>query len=426
MNIAIVGSGFTGLSAAYYLTKKGHTVTIFELDTKPGGLAIGYKEKGWDWSLEYHYHHWFTNDKSVLALAHEIGHKVLVKRPITCSFVEDDIYQLDSPLSVLKFPKLNIIDRFRMGISLALLRYNPLWKPLEKFKAEPYLMKSMGENAYKKLWEPLMVNKLGKYSRQVSLSWFWARIYKRTSNLAYPEGGFLEFATHLQDVIEKKGGTFYFKTEVTHLSSDDNVTIKYVTRGKEYVKKFDSVIVTTPSFLFKKIANQLPEDYKDSLGKLKGIAAMNLVLRLKKPFFSNGTYWLSMCDLKSPILAIVEHTNFMDKKHYNNEHLLYVGNYMETSDPRFTLDENKLLKLYDPWLKKINPEYYKDIISFKVFRAPFAQPIIPPNYSRFIPSFYTPFKKVYLANIEQVYPWDRGTNYAVELGQKIADIASSS
>ena len=431
MNIAIVGAGFTGLSAAYYSTKKGHNVEIFELDSKPGGLAVGYKENKWNWTLEYHYHHWFTNDKSVLDLASEINHKVIIKRPITSSYVEGGIYQLDSPTSVLKFPKLNIINRFRMGVSLALLRYNPFWKPLEKYKAEPYLKKTMGDIAYKMLWQPLLDNKLGKYAKSVSLAWFWARVYKRTPSLAYPEGGFLSFAQHLQETIEKQGGVFHYKTEVTKLAGGKTTTLQIKNGGwknsdKTHDLEFDSIIVTTPSFLFKKIAPSLPESYKESLGKLKGIAAMNLVLRLKNPFFSDGTYWLSMCDLKSPILAIVEHTNFMNKKYYNDEHLVYVGNYMETSDPRFTLNEKELLKLYDPWLKKINPNYYKDIISFKIFRAPFAQPIIPPNYSKYIPPFETPLKHVYLANIEQVYPWDRGTNYAVELGQKIAHIVSSS
>jgi protoporphyrinogen oxidase len=206
MNIAIVGAGFTGLSAAYYLTKKGHNVEIFELDSKPGGLAVGYKENKWNWTLEYHYHHWFTNDKSVLDLASEINHKVIIKRPITSSYVEGGIYQLDSPTSVLKFPKLNIINRFRMGVSLALLRYNPFWKPLEKYKAEPYLKKTMGDIAYKMLWQPLLDNKLGKYAKSVSLAWFWARVYKRTPSLAYPEGGFLSFAQHLQETIETHSG----------------------------------------------------------------------------------------------------------------------------------------------------------------------------------------------------------------------------
>src|ERR1035437_10136571 len=100
MKIAIVGSGFTGLSAAYYLTKQGHSVDIYELDSKPGGLAVGYKEAPWEWTLEHHYHHWFTNDKTILTLAKKIKHKVIIKHPITSSFVDGGIYQLDSPVSV--------------------------------------------------------------------------------------------------------------------------------------------------------------------------------------------------------------------------------------------------------------------------------------------------------------------------------------
>ena len=420
-----MGAGFTGLAAAYYLSKKGHTVEIFELDTKPGGLAIGYSEKEWDWTLESHYHHWFTNDKYVLNLAKEINHNVVIKRPITSSFVDKGIYQLDSPLSVLKFPKLNIVNRLRMGISLAMLKYNPFWKPLENYKAEPYLKKTMGNTVYKMLWEPLLVNKLGKYAGSVSLAWFWARVYKRTPSLAYPEGGFLKFAQHLQTRIEKQGGVFNYSTEVLELTSTHAPELKFksVKTGKTQVNTYDSIIVTTPSFLFKKIAPTLPQKYKDSLGLLKGIGAMNMVLRLRKPFFNDGTYWLSMCDLKSPILAIVEHTNFMNKKHYNNEHLLYIGNYMEVTDQRFKMSEKDLLDLYDPWLRSINPDYRSFMKDYRLFRAPFAQPIIYPRYSKKVPKFETPLKNVYLANIEQVYPWDRGTNYAVELGKKISDIA---
>lgn len=423
MKIAIIGAGFTGLAAAYYLTKEGHQVEIFERDSKPGGLAVGYKEPKWNWTLEYHYHHWFTNDKSVLDLAAEINHKVLIKRPITSTFVDGGIYQLDSPTSVLKFPKLSIYDRIRMGASLALLRYNPIWKPLEKYKAEPFLKKSMGGKAYKILWEALLVNKLGKYAKEVSLAWFWARVYKRTSSLAYPEGGFLAFAQHLQKVIEKQGGVFYYDTGVSNIKSQNSKVKIAVQKSKIEEIEYDKAVVTLPSFLFAKIAPDLPTSYTDRIKKLRGIGAVNMVLHLKENFFKDNTYWLSMCDIKSPILAIVEHTNFMDKKQYNNEHLIYVGNYMETTDPRFTMPDEKLFELYQPWLKKINPEFEKAIIDYKVFHAPFAQPIIYPNYSKQIPPLETPLKNVYLANIEQVYPWDRGTNYAVELGRKVSKLA---
>lgn len=423
MKIGIIGAGFTGLSAAYYLQKLGHSVTVFERDPQPGGLAIGYKEKEWSWSLEQHYHHWFTNDKAVLALAKEIHHTVVIKQPITSSYVEGGIYQLDSPISLLKFPKISLLNRIRMGVSLALLRFNPVWKPLEKFRAKPYLQHMMGSVGYKKIWEPLMQNKLGKYASVVSLAWFWARIYKRTQCLAYPEGGFLEFAKHLENEIKKMGGVFHYNAEVVELSSKINPEVKHRKLGnsKLEISNYDKVVVTLPTPLFLKIAPTLPQKYKELVTRQKGIGAVNVVLRLRERFFKNGTYWLNMCDLNSPILAIVEHTNFMDSQKYNKEHLVYVGNYMETTDKRFAMTKEELLKLYDPWLCKINPNYKSSIINYNLFKAPFAQPIVPPNYSKLVPPIKTPLKNVCLVNIQQVYPWDRGTNYAVELGKNIAE-----
>jgi hypothetical protein len=75
-----------------------------------------------------------------------------------------------------------------------------------------------------------------------------------------------------------------------------------------------------------------------------------------------------------------------------------------------------------PHLKKINPMFsFSWVKKSWVWQAPFAQPIVTTNYSRNIPSLITPLPGIYLANIQQVYPWDRGTNYAVELGSKVAD-----
>ncbi|MBP6098637.1 MAG: FAD-dependent oxidoreductase, partial [Candidatus Levybacteria bacterium] len=310
----------------------------------------------------------------------------------------------------------------RMGTSLAFLRYNKYWKPFEKYRAEKYLMNSMGQRAYKLLWEPLMKNKLGKYSPDVSLAWFWARIYKRTSSLTYPEGGFLRFAERIAQEVTQNKGKIYYNSEILNLESKESPSVTYTNQAdlKRKTEKFDAVIVTLPISLFIKIAPSLPKFYVTKNASLKNIAAVNTVLRLNKPLFGDGTYWLSMCDINSPILAIVEHTNFMDKKHYNNEHLVYLGNYLETNDPRYTMSDKELLSLYDPWIKKINPDYASSLIAYKTFHAPFAQPIIFRNYSKNIPSTKTPLKNVHLANIQQVYPWDRGTNYAVELGEKIA------
>ena len=439
MRIGIIGAGFTGLSAAYHLQKKGYHVTVFEKESYPGGLAIGFKDKKWDWTLEKHYHHWFTNDNSVLNLAKEIGHKILIKRPKTSVYVDGKIFQFDSPRQVLLFPKLSVVDRIRMGIVIGLLKFNPIWKPLEKINSTTFLPKTMGRRGYSLIWEPLFRNKFGPHADDVSLAWFWARIVKRTPSLAYPQGGFLNFANHLVREIENQGGKVLFETDVIEISSNKKPQIKFArenlvrsprdtfdTRGTldTSIEDFDAVIVTLPSFLFFKLAPSLPENYKRKFARLKGLGATNLMLKLKKPFLTDGTFWLNVCDPRSPIMAVVEHTNFMDAKFYNNEHLVYLGNYLPADSERFMMSKEETLKLFDPFLTKINPNYHKFLLGYELFKTPFAQPIIPTNYSKMIPPMNTPFPNIYLANIEQVYPWDRGTNYAVELGEKIAKMIS--
>ncbi len=416
MKIAIIGAGFTGLAASLKLLKAGHKVTIFERDSLPGGLALGFNNPEWKWSLEKHYHHWFTNDDKILNLAKKIKFDVAIKRPKTSVYVDGNFYKLDSPSDVLKFPKLTLLERLRMGLTIALLKYNPFWKPLEQYKASVILPKIMGKKSYKTLWEPLLIKKFGPFINDISLAWFWARITKRTPFLAYPKGGFLKFANAATSTILKRGGKVLFNTEVKKITIQKNKKIKI---GQSI---FDKVIVTLPSYLFVQITPQLPNNYKKKLLSFKGLGAINLLLRLKKPFFQDNTYWLNICDLNYPLTAIVEHTNFMEKKYYNNEHLVYLGNYLPHNHPFMQMKKEDLLKKYDPLLTKINKKYKSNIIETHLFSVPFAQPIIPINYSKIIPAFKTPLKNVYLANIQQVYPWDRGTNYAVELGEKVAEV----
>ncbi len=415
MKIAIIGAGFTGLTAGYRLQQNGNSVTIFEKSKIPGGLAIGYKKNEWDWTLESYYHHWFTNDKHILQLAKELEYPVIIKRPKTSSYIDNTIFQLDSPLTFLQFPKLSLFARLRMLFVLGLLRIDPFWKPLESVTAAEFLPKSLGKKSYEILWEPLLVNKFGEFAKKISLAWFWARIKKRTPSLAYPVGGFLSFAESLAKKIEKIGGKIIYNVQIEKIISTQNG----ISLGSAY-GIFDKVIVTLPSFNFVNLCPDLPETYQKKLLSLQGLGAITVVLRLKNKLLKDNTYWLNICDTHAPFLALVEHTNFMDAKHYNNEHLVYLGNYLPQNHNFFSLSDKDLLKAFLPYLEKFNPNIKKDIIGVDVFKTPFAQPIIPINYSKNLPSFSTPIPNIYLANMQQVYPWDRGTNYAVELGEKIA------
>ncbi len=423
MKIAIVGGGFTGLTTAYELSKQGHQVTVFEKEAYLGGLAFGFKEKSWDWSLEYAYHHLFTNDDAILNLAKEIGleQQLITKRPITASLYDGKVYQLDSVRSLLTFPGMPLVDRIRTGIFIASLKFNPFWKPLEKITAKEFALIVGGEAGWKAIWEPLMVGKFSGYADRIAASWLWARIVKRTPSLVYFEGGFHTFITTLEEKIKKQGGKVFTNTSITSITPITSppshaISISY---GKKK-ESFDQVLLTIPTPLATKLVPQLADSLREALS-IPHLHAQVMILETEEPVLKD-IYWLNMTDRSFPFLAVVTHTNFMSSKHYNGKHLTYVGNYLPADHPFIKMTKEELLRKFLPYLKKLNPSFKtKTFISNSyLFTGPFAQPVHEKNYSTRAPKLETTIPNLYLANMDSVYPWDRGTNYAVELGQTAA------
>lgn len=418
MKIGIIGAGFTGLAAAYELTQAGCEVTVFESAAKPGGLAGGFRVRNWTWAIEQHYHHLFVSDWAIRKLAEKVDHEISFSRPKTSIMIDDKIYQLDSPISLMQFPQVPLSSRFRTGLTLFYLKATGNWKNLEKVTARNFLIKYMGEKSWTVLWKPLFEGKFGVYADDIPASWFWARIKKRSASLGYPVRGFEDLAITIAQKIQDTGGVILYDKKVQKITKNKHFAIELEDSS---VFDFDKVICTLPTGLFIKITPDLPQSYRNKLIKLEGLAALTMVISLKNKFFKDNTYWLNVNERRLPFLAVVEHTNLVDPSYYNNEHLLYVGNYLPLDHQYFKLSETELLKTYSDGLREINPDFDKSWINDTyLFKADFAQPIVPLNYSEKIPDIQTPFLGLYLANMQQVYPWDRGTNYAVELGQKVA------
>jgi protoporphyrinogen oxidase len=423
MRVAIIGAGAAGLSAAYDIAGSGHDVVVFEAEPQVGGLAAGFRAPHWDWSLEKFYHHWFTSDKYILGLAEELGcrDKVIFPRPVTAVYYEGEFYPFDSPQRWISFPGFSWLDVVRFGLCGAYLRAMPNGVGLEKYTAHEWLPRRMGQRVYDLLWQPLLVGKFGEnHYRKVNMAWFWARLKARTPRLGTFEGGFQAFLEILAEGCRQRGARLVFDAPIESITPKDGGGVRVA--APSGVEDFDQCIATTSPRLLARIAPDLPEAYKQTLTALKSMGAVVLVLSLDRKL--TDYYWFNLPkEAGFPYLAMVEHTNFLPSEHYGGDHLIYCGDYLEADHEHFSLSVEEIVERFLPSLKRFNRDFDRSWVKDTwLWKAPYAQPVPMVDHSRNIPDLETPMPGLWLASMSQVYPWDRGTNFAVEIGRRVAGL----
>jgi protoporphyrinogen oxidase len=422
MRIAIIGAGYGGMAAAWDLKKAGHEVTIFESADHAGGLASGFKEPHWDWSVEKFYHHWFQTDSEMLGLIRELGleDKVRFPRPYTVMLYKNKWYPFDSIFKMAFFPGLGWgINKVRFGFVGLFLRLTNNWRALETVTADEWMSKWAGKTVYEQMWKPLLVGKFGPYYKDVNMAWMWARIKARTTRLGTFEGGFQKFSDLFAEKLRDAGVEIRFGTQVKFIKRNQDNSLTIAT-GK--VESFDKVLVTTSPNLLAKLCPDLPESYLKGLLELKSMGAVVMVLSLKHQLSGQGYYWFNLPkDAGYPMLALVEHTNFVPRENFGGDYIVYAGDYLEVGHEYFSMSDEQLLEHFTPAFRKFNPAFERDWVKkVWVFKTDYAQPVPLVNHSKNIPAIETPIEGLYFASMSQVYPWDRGTNFAVEIGRRAA------
>ena len=421
MKIAILGGGITGLTAAYEAVVKGHIVTLYEKSPVLGGLATGFKEKGWEWPLERAYHHLFANDTDILNFAREIGfNKIYFTSPRTDSLFETkdgklETFSLDTPQDLLRLPLLPFLDKLRAGMVFAYLKASPFLAIFENMTCEEFCRRTMGDRVWNVLWEELFRKKFGKYAGNIVAAFIWARIKKRTKKLGYIEGGFQTFIDYLEAQCAERGVKIKKGHTIKKLTKKGS---KYVIDGKEY----DAVISTLPTHIMADLTqNIFSKHYLSRFEKLKYLWAHVIILKTAKPILKK-TYWLSVCAKKVPFMVLVQHTNFVDKKHYGGQNLSYIGNYVDGDSALLKMSDIQAKTYSLNGLKKMGVTIDKKTTKIYQFKAPYAQPLFDNNFVQNKPDFITPSKNFFIANLDMTYPYDRGTNYAVKLGREVANV----
>jgi protoporphyrinogen oxidase len=410
------------MAAAWDLKKAGHDVIIYEAANYVGGLASGFKEPHWDWSVEKFYHHWFQSDSAMLGLIRELGleDKVVFPRPYTVMLHKGKWHPFDSILHALLFPGLGFgLNKIRFGFVGLFLRLTQNWQALEKVTAHEWMLKWAGKQVYEQMWEPLLIGKFASYYKDVNMAWMWARIKARTTRLGTFEGGFQNFADLFAEKLREEGAQIRLGVSVESIKREQAALS---VRSGAGVESFDKVLVTTSPNLMAKLCPDLPESYLKGLLELKSMGAVVMTLSLEHSLSKQGYYWFNVPKEEGyPFLALVEHTNFVSPEHFGGDHIVYAGDYLELGHEYFSLSDEQLLEKFIPAFEKFNPEFKRDWVKkIWVHKTNYAQPVPLVGHSKNIPAIQTPIAGLYFASMSQVYPWDRGTNFAVEIGRRAA------
>ena len=425
-HVVIIGGGFCGLAAAYELAKSGVRVTVLEQASEIGGLAGSFTVNGT--KLEKFYHHWFTNDQHIMQLVSELhaDGDVVLRATRTGTYYANKFFKLSSPMDLLRFKALTPVNRIRLGMLALRARRIRDWRSLEALSAAEWLRQLGGEQVYEVVWEPLLRGKFGEYAEEVSAVWFWNKLKLRGGSrgkgggeqLAYYKGGFAALAERLAAKVVELGGTIRLNCTVEALATTAGKVTGVAVAGG--VIAADAVIATPAlPIVAPLVAPHVSATYVAELMRVKYLANVCLVLELDRGL--SEIYWLNVNDPAFPFVGVVEHTNFEPAATYGGKHIVYLSKYLPESSPLYRMTDNELLDYTLPFLVRMFPAFSRAWIQgFHVWRARHSQPIVERHYSRLIPAYTTPLDRLYLATMAQVYPEDRGTNYAVREGRHVA------
>ena len=213
-NIAIVGSGFLGMTLALRLAESGAKVTLFESSDQIGGLASTWEIGDIVW--DKHYHVTLASDKFTRKLVEDLGLGNQFKwvETKTGFYTDGKLVSMSDTKEFLSFPPLGLISKLRLGGTIFWASRVKNWKKLETISVEKWLTKLSGKKTFEKIWKPLLKAKLGDAYKEVSAAFIWATIQRmyaaRNSGLkkemfGYVRGGYASVLERFAEVLVEKG-----------------------------------------------------------------------------------------------------------------------------------------------------------------------------------------------------------------------------
>jgi protoporphyrinogen oxidase len=443
VRIAVIGAGVCGLTAAHRLTGAGHVVDVYERWPGLGGQAATF-DAGDGVRLERYYHHLFTTDRHIADLYDELGlgDELEWRESTTAMLARGRLWPFTTPGDLLRFRPMPPVARVRMGAAaVALQRFAGSPEPYEGVTARAWIERWMGRAAWREVWGPLLRGKFGERAEEIAMVWLWSKLRlrrgedAREERLGYPRSSWEPLLEALRERVEAGGGRVMVDRPAARIAPSEagwEVTPaapeafrsghdpRAFAAGGE-PERYDRVLATVPGDVFEQLVapGVLADDYLGRLRSIEYFTALCLVLEVDRQV--TPYYWINVAEADVPFVGLIEHTNFVEPERYGGRRFLYVANYLPRGHELLDLDADALLERYADGLRRANPAWDRAWVRRAWrFAEPAAQPIVTAGYRERIPPLQTGAPGLLLANTTQVYPEDRGTNYAVRLGEQAA------
>jgi protoporphyrinogen oxidase len=343
-------------------------------------------------------------------------------------WTEGRLWDFGTPQSLLSFKPLSILDRARFATSTLLLQNSKNPSRYENVTAHDWIGRHQGKRVWEKVWGPLFHQKFAEDAEKVAMVWLWGKLCLRGKSrsssgmgerLGYMRGSFGKFVEALENRLERAGTELNLSEAVQRIDFNGD---RFAVHSRSSTWTADRVVAATPVPDYLDIAGHLlPQTERAPLAKLRATGAICTILELKRSL--TPYYWLNMADPDMPFGGLIEHTNYIPRARYGDRHILYISNYLFADHPLFSAPKKDVLAAYLPALNRVNSTFGPDwIIESHHFRADYAQPVVPVGYRDLIPSFRSSIPGLYLCTMAQIFPEDRGQNYAVAFGEKIARV----
>ncbi len=424
----IIGGGIMGMTLSHRLSQKGKNVTLFEAAPELGGLASSWKMDDVEWDKFYHVI--LLSDFRTRNILKEIGleNEINWVETKTGFYINRKLYSMSDTIEFLKFPTLNLIDKFRLGLTIIVASKIKNWKSLEKIPVTTWLKRWSGKNTFNKIWLPLLRAKLGESYKKTSAVFIWATIQRlygaRRSGLkkemfGYVSGGYKRIISSFKETLLAENvviKTNHIAKEVKRLSTGKiEITFK-----SGFTEQFDKVIVTLPSGISAQLCQGLTQSEIQKLNDIEYLGVVCVSVLLNKPI--SEFYITNITDSWVPFTGVIEMSALVDKKYFNGNSLIYLPKYVTSDDKIYDLSDEEIKESFIEIFKKMYPWIKQEDIKFAgVAKAKNVITVAKLNYSENLPEVKTSIPDLFIVNTSHIKDGTLNVNETVRVAESKLD-----